>query len=277
MNTDSRYDNRPIGVFDSGVGGLTVLKEIRQLLPSENLIYFGDTARVPYGGKSAAVINRFAFEVYEFLKRQNIKMLVVACNTASALALYNLKKASDVPVVGVIGPGVRAAVKAAGKSGSIGVIGTRATISSNVYQDGIKRLKSDAKVLAQPCPLFVPIVEENLVDSEIARQAVVMYLDSFRHENLSTLILACTHYPLLKPVLNDYFAGKTALIDSASETAIEVQGLLAAYRIRADENLSGSEKFYVSDSPKAFAEIAGKFLGRPVGGECALHSWQNDV
>lgn len=277
MNTDSRFDNRPIGVFDSGVGGLTVFKEIRKLLPAENIIYFGDTARVPYGGKSAIVINRFAFEVFEFLKRQNIKMLVVACNTASALALYNLKKTSAVPVVGVIGPGVRAAVKAAGKSGSIGVIGTKATITSNVYQDGIKRLKNDAKILAQPCPLFVPIVEENLADSEIARQAVKMYLDSFRHENLSSLILACTHYPLLKPVLNEFFAGRTALIDSASETALEVQGLLAAYRMDADKNKAGSEKFYVSDSPQSFAEIAGKFLGRPVGGDCDLHSWQNEV
>lgn len=277
MNIDSHFDNRPIGVFDSGVGGLTVFKEVRELLPAEDLIYFGDTARVPYGGKSATVINRFAFEVFEFLKRQNIKMLVVACNTASALALYSLKKASEIPVVGVIGPGVRAAVKAAGKTGSIGVIGTKATISSNVYQDGIKRLKNDAIVFAQSCPLFVPIVEENLADSQIARQVVEMYLDSFRYQQLSSLILACTHYPLLKPVLNDFFTGKTALIDSASETALEVQGLLAAYRMNADKNKLGSEKFYVSDSPNSFAEIAGKFLGRPVGGECELHSWQNEL
>lgn len=269
-------DNRPIGVFDSGVGGLTVFKEIRELLPSENLIYFGDTARVPYGGKSVQVIQKFSSEIAGFLEMQNVKMIVVACNTASALALNKLKTETSLPVIGVIDPGVRAAIKCAG-SGTIGVIGTRATINSGVYQERVSRLRVNLKLVARACPLLVPIVEENLLDSDIARLALEMYLSDFKKLQISALILACTHYPLLKPLINDFFEGRTALVDSASETAREVKEMLQARRITTEETHRGCEQFYVSDSPEAFSAIAADFLGRPVAGECFLHSWQNDL
>lgn len=268
-------DTRPIGIFDSGVGGLTVYKEIRRLLPHEDLIYFGDTARVPYGGKSVKVIQKYAAEIARFLEIQGIKMLVVACNTASALALNRLKNDSSVPVIGVIDPGVRAAVRAA-NGGKIGVIGTRGTINSEAYQSRILRLRSDIEVLARPCPLLVPIVEENIIDSEIARLSIHMYLQEFKSAGISSLILACTHYPLLKSVIRSYLGDEVALIDSAEETAFEVKEMLKARRITGDENHQGRDEFYVSDCPESFAEIGESFLGRSMHSGCFLHSWQND-
>ncbi len=268
-------DNRPIGIFDSGVGGLTVLKEIRNLLPSENLIYFGDTARVPYGGKSVQVIQRFSTEIAHFLEMQNVKMIVVACNTASALALSKLKASTSLPVIGVIDPGVRAAIKAA-TSGVVGVIGTRATILSGAYQERVTRLRSNIKVVARACPLLVPIVEENLLNSEIARLTLEMYLGDFKKMGISSLILACTHYPLLKPLIDEFFAGKVTLVDSACETAREVKEMLAARRISIEDVRRGSEQFFVTDSPEGFAAIAEDFLGRPLGGDCIMHSWQTE-
>ena len=267
-------DTRPIGIFDSGVGGLTVYKEIRKLLPHENLIYFGDTARVPYGGKSVKVIQKYSAEISRFLEIQGIKMLVVACNTASALALNRLKNDSSVPVIGVIDPGVRAAVRAA-NGGKIGVIGTRGTINSEAYQSRILRLRGDIEVIARPCPLLVPIVEENIIDSEIARLSIHMYLQEFKQAEISSLILACTHYPLLKPVIKDYL-GDVALIDSAEETAIEVKEMLKARRIGGDESHQGRDEFYVSDCPESFVEIGEAFLGQSIKSGCFLHAWQND-
>lgn len=269
-------DNRPIGIFDSGVGGLTVFKEIRDLLPAENLIYFGDTARVPYGGKSVQVIQKFSSEIAHFLELQNVKMIVIACNTASALALNKLKNETSLPVIGVIDPGVRAAVKAAG-SGTVGVIGTRATINSGAYQERVTRLRNSLKVVGRACPLLVPIVEENLLNSDIARLTLEMYLSDFKKMQISSLILACTHYPLLKPLMNEFFEGRVTLVDSARETALEVKEMLQARRISVDELHHGREQFFVSDSPEAFAAIAAEFLGRPVAGECLLHSWQNEL
>jgi glutamate racemase len=268
-------DNRPIGIFDSGVGGLTVFKEIRELLPHEDLVYFGDTARVPYGNKSLQVIQRFSSEIAGFLEHLNVKMIVVACNTASALALNKLKAGTALPVIGVIDPGVRAAVKAAG-NGVIGVIGTKATINSGAYQERVSRLRNNVRIVARSCPLLVPIVEENLMNSDIARMALEMYLAEFRRMEISSLILACTHYPLLKKLISEFFAGQTVLIDSACETAKEVKEILQARRICSDPGKVGREQFFVSDSTEAFAAIAGDFLGRPVSGECFLHSWQND-
>lgn len=268
-------DNRPIGIFDSGVGGLTVFKEIRALLPNEDLIYFGDTARVPYGSKSVEVIQRFSSEIAGFLERLNVKMIVIACNTASALALNKLKTETALPVIGVIDPGVRAAVKAAG-NGIVGVIGTKATINSGTYQERVTRLRNNTRIVAKSCPLLVPIVEENLLDSDMARLALQMYLSEFKNMQISSLILACTHYPLLKPLINEFFAGKTVLIDSAYETAKEVKEILQARRICSEASRPGREQFFVSDSTDAFAAIAEGFLGRPVSGECFLHSWQND-
>lgn len=269
-------DNRPIGIFDSGVGGLTVFKEIRELLPAENLIYFGDTARVPYGGKSVQVIQKFSSEIAHFLELQNVKMIVIACNTASALALNKLKSDTALPVIGVIDPGVRAAVKATG-TGTVGVIGTRATINSGVYQERIVRLRSNLKVIAKACPLLVPIVEENFLNSDVARLTLEMYLSDFKKLQIDSLILACTHYPLLKPLINDFFEGRVTLVDSAYETAREVKDMLLARRIVTEELHRGREQFFVSDSPEAFATIATDFLGRALAGECLLHSWQNDL
>lgn len=265
-------DNRPIGVFDSGVGGLTVLKELQNLMPYENIIYFGDTARVPYGGKSAPVIQRYSQEILDFLLMQNVKMIVIACNTASALALNKLKTLTSLPVVGVIDPGVRAAVKAV-KGQKIGVIGTKGTIASFAYQSRLERLCSKIKVIAQACPLLVPIVEENMHNTELARLTIDTYLKDFKTLQVDTLILACTHYPLLKPLINEYFDNKITLVDSAQETAIEVKELLAARRLVADTEKIGTERFFVSDSPDIFKEIAVKFLGRELAGECLHHSW----
>lgn len=269
-------DNRPIGIFDSGVGGLTVFKEIRELLPAENLLYFGDTARVPYGGKSVQVIQKFSSEIAHFLELQNVKMIVVACNTASALALSKLKSETTLPVIGVIDPGVRAAIKAAG-TGIVGVIGTRATINSGAYQERVTRLRSSIRVVARACPLLVPIVEENLLDSEIARLTLEMYLGDFKKMGISSLILACTHYPLLKPLINELFDGQVTLVDSACETAREVKEMLLARRISIEDVRHGREQFFVTDSPESFAAIAEGFLGRPLAGDCILHSWQTEL
>lgn len=268
-------NNRPIGIFDSGVGGLTVFKEIRQLLPNEDVVYFGDTARVPYGAKSVEAVRRFSNEIFSFLKRQDIKMLVVACNTASALALGSLKQTSDIPIVGVIEPGVRAALRAA-HTGPIGIIGTKATISSAVYQNLIYRYRSEIKVAARACPLLVPIIEENLLDSDIAWAALKMYLTDIKRQNVKALILACTHYPLLKPLISKFFGGETVLVDSAAETALEVFELIKARRLLSNSLAAGKETFYVSDDPHSFSQIASAFLGRPLGGRCLLHTWQNE-
>lgn len=269
-------DNRPVGIFDSGVGGLTVFKEIRSMLPGEDLIYFGDTARVPYGSKSVQVIRKFSREIATFLENLNVKMIVIACNTASAFALNLIRSETSLPVVGVIDPGVRAAVKAA-ENGIIGVIGTKGTINSGAYQEKITRLRSNAKIVAQPCPLLVPIVEENLLNSEIARMALKMYLSELKELKISSLILACTHYPLLKPLIQDYLGTQTSLIDSARETAKEVKDVLEARRICNSAEKPGKEKFFVSDSTEAFAEIAEKFLSRSINGECFLHSWEHEA
>lgn len=268
-------NNNPIGIFDSGLGGLTVVKEVRALLPFEDIIYFGDTARVPYGGKSRTVVRRFSLEISNFLQQKGVKLIVVACNTASSLAISYLRHEIDIPVIGVIEPGVRAAIKSSA-NGKIGVIGTKGTISSAAYQSRILRLKNDADVIAKPCPLFVPLVEENLMDSEITKLALDMYLKDFKTSGVQSLILACTHYPLLKKPINNYFEGKVKLIDSATETAIEVKQILQARRIESDNNENGCDTFYVSDSPDTFCIVGESFLGKPMSGNCYHHGWQQE-
>ncbi|MGM0599349.1 MAG: glutamate racemase [Candidatus Rifleibacteriota bacterium] len=268
-------DKRSIGIFDSGVGGLTVYKKVRELLPHENLIYFGDTARVPYGGKSINVIKNYSSEIARFLEKLKIKMLVVACNTASAMALSHLKKQLSIPVIGVIEPGVRAAVRAA-DGNLVGVIGTRGTINSQAYQKRIKRLRSDIEVISSPCPLLVPIVEENIVETEIARLAIDMYLKDFKSCKVSALILACTHYPLLKNRIAEFLGPEVVLIDSAHETAHEVKDVLKARRINCADGQTGLNRFFVSDSPETFVKIGETFLGRPLQSNCELHQWKNE-
>lgn len=269
-------DDRPIGVFDSGVGGLTVVKELRTQLPHEDLIYFGDTARVPYGSKSVPVIRRFSLEITRFLESQRVKMVVVACNTASALALDFLRRQSSVPVIGVIDPGVRAAL-ANEKVRSVGVIGTQATIRSEAYQSRLLRLRADCRVVAKACPLLVPIVEENLVATPIATLALEMYLAEFRDRRLDALILACTHYPLLKEAIAGFLGAGVTLIDSAEETAREVSEVLQARRITGPTDRPGAEEFYVSDSPEAFRRVGEPFLGRPMRQVFVEHVWKRDL
>lgn len=268
-------DERPIGVFDSGVGGLTVVKELRSLLPAEDVVYFGDTARVPYGNKSIPVIRRFSLEIARFLESMRVKMLVIACNTATALALEYLKRQTDLPIVGVIEPGVRAAVNAG--NGRIGVIGTSATIRSDAYQSRLRRFRPQDVILAKSCPLLVPLVEENLLDAPITRTALEMYLSDWREAGIDALILACTHYPLLKPLIEEFFGGKVRLIDSAMETAREVAELLAARRFQAPPDRAGSEEFYVSDSPENFITIGSTFLGRPLERVFLEPVWKRDI
>jgi len=269
-------DDRPIGVFDSGVGGLTVVKELRELLPAEDIIYFGDTARVPYGNKSIPVIRRFSLEIARFLETMRVKMLVIACNTATALALDYLRRQTELPVVGVIEPGVRAAIGAV-RNGRIGVIGTTATIRSEAYQSRLRRFRPDGVVLAKPCPLLVPLVEENLLDAPITKMALDMYLSEWKETGIDGLILACTHYPLLKPRIEEYFRGRVTLIDSARETAREVAELLAARRIQASPDRVGGEEFYVSDSPEQFSAIGSAFLGRPLDRVFLEAVWKRDI
>ncbi|HOY66100.1 MAG TPA: glutamate racemase [Candidatus Ozemobacteraceae bacterium] len=269
-------DDRPIGVFDSGVGGLTVVKELRDLLPAEDIIYFGDTARVPYGNKSIPVIRRFSLEIARFLESMRVKMLVIACNTATALALDYLRRQTELPVVGVIEPGVRAAIGAV-KNGRIGVIGTTATIRSEAYQSRLHRFRPEGVVLARPCPLLVPLVEENLLDAPITKMALDMYLSEWKETGIDGLILACTHYPLLKPHIEEYFGGRVTLIDSARETAREVAELLAARRIQASTDRVGAEEFYVSDSPEQFSTIGSAFLGRPLERVFLEAVWKREI
>ncbi len=269
-------DDRPIGVFDSGVGGLTVVKEIRQNLPHEDIIYFGDTARVPYGNKSIPVIRRFCLEIIRFLEEMRVKMIVVACNTASALALDFIRRQTSLPVVGVIDPGVRAALLES-RDGIIGVIGTVATIRSEAYQSRLRRLKSGVRVHSRACPLLVPLVEENLLDTPITRQALEMYLSEFRAMSLETLILACTHYPLLKKPISEFLGPDVRLIDSAQETAREVSEVLKARRISAAQDRTGAEEFYVSDSPESFSAVGAPFLGRDMKRVFLEPVWQREM
>lgn len=259
-------DNRPIGVFDSGVGGLTVVRALMERLPLEGIVYFGDTARVPYGVKSVATIEHFTGQIVDFLLRQEVKMLIVACNTMAAVALKIVAaRAGDIPVLDVIEAGARAAVAVPG-SGCIGVIGTPITINSNAYARRIHALDPGARVCSQACPLFVPLVEEGWLDHPVTRLTAQEYLRPVLAENIGSLVLGCTHYPLLKPLLRDVAGEKVKLIDSA-ETAAE---LAAAWLREAGLAAGGQEpaayRYFVTDVPLRFQTIGERFLGRSLGG-----------
>lgn len=251
--------NAPIGIFDSGIGGLTVLSAVRKALPSENLVYLGDTARVPYGTKSAETVARYASECADFLLKRNVKAIVVACNTASAYALSELTRKFDVPVLGVIGPGAKAAVVAS-KRRSIGVIGTWGTISSNAYGKALKALDKDICVISSACPLFVPLVEEGWTDNDVTRAAAARYLEGLKNESIDALILGCTHYPLLKEAIAEFMGGGVSLVDSADTTAGALKDLLEGMDLMAEAG-RGSYNLYVTDLPTKFEMIAEKFLG----------------
>lgn len=253
----------PIGIFDSGLGGLTVAKEVFDRLPSESVVYFGDVGRYPYGPRSKEIIIQFSRQDVNLLLEQSVKLIVVACNTASALALEQLKEEYDIEMLGVIEPGARSAVETT-RNGAVGVIGTRGTINSNSYAKAIERLDPRIKVFSMACPLFVPLVEEGYLDKEASRMIAEDYLAPFRTNGIDTLVLGCTHYPLLKPVIRSVLGDKVTLIDSATETASEVESYLKRTEKLITGTQVGRHKFYVSDIPDQFARTARHFLGNEV-------------
>ena len=262
--TPATHDPRPIGVFDSGLGGLTAVRELFRQLPHESVLYFGDTARLPYGNKSKETVTRFSVEIASFLVRQNVKCLVVACNTASSHALDTLRARFDLPVIGVIEPAARAAV-AVSPRGRIGVIGTLATVGSGAFAHEIDKLAPGAVPIQRACPLFVPLVEEGWLDHPVTRQVAEEYLTELRHAQLESLVLGCTHYPLLRPLLADLMGPGVALIDSGAEAARATAALLAARGQFADAR-EPHHRFFLSDEPRrrSFAHVAESFLSRPL-------------
>lgn len=250
----------PLGVFDSGIGGLTVARALFERLPRESVIYFGDTARVPYGPKSPDTVRRYSAEILAYLVHRGVKAVVVACNTSTAHALEYLKEHSPVPVVGVIEPGARAAVWAT-RTGHIGVIGTAGTIASGAYERAIKALSPDAAVHSQPCPLFVPLVEEGWFDHPAAELIAREYLEPLVRAGVDVLVLGCTHYPLLKPLVAKVMGPGVTLIDSAEETAGAVEEELARRGLAATGDGTPSHLFVVSDDEPHFRKVGARFLG----------------
>jgi glutamate racemase len=254
----------PIGIFDSGIGGLTVAKKIFELLPNENVIYFGDTARYPYGPRSKRIVRNFSSQNTNFLLRQKGKLVVAACNTASAVALDLLRKRYDVPMIGVVGPGARGALKAT-RNGRIGVIGTVGTINSGAYQKAILRLDPGLTVCASPCPLFASLVEEGYINKEATRLIAHEYLDPLLRREVDTLVLGCTHYPLLKGIISKVMGKGVKLIDSAEETAGEVNRFLKGSALLRNTKRKAFRRFYVSDVPDRFVQVGERFLKAKIG------------
>ena len=250
----------PIGVFDSGVGGLTVVQELTRRMPHESIIYFGDTARVPYGPKSADTVRRYSSEATAYLTSRGVKAVVMACNTATAHAYDMLAAKLDVPVIGVVQPGARAAA-AATHTGRIGVIGTMGTIRSGAYDFAVRALLPEARVYAQPCPLFVPLVEEGWSQTQVARLVAEEYLAPLKEVDIDVLILGCTHYPLLRPLLTEVMGPGVTLVDSAAETAVEFESMLGSQGLLAPLGGAGELHFVASDSPLRFREVGRRFLG----------------
>lgn len=256
---------KAIGVFDSGVGGLTVVRELLRQLPQEDIVYFGDIARVPYGIKSRETVIRFSIENVLFLLKQDVKLICVACNTVSSCALPVIKNHFRVPIVGVITPGVREAVYAT-QNKRIGVIGTRGTVKSGSYEAEIRQLDPSVKVTSVACPLFVPFVEEGWLSGEVVTKVARSYLSALKAAKVDTVILGCTHYPLLKPVIKQVMGPQVTLIDSAKQVAMEVKRILANEGMLNASRSRSHREFYVSDNPQWFSELASRFLGQSVKG-----------
>lgn len=253
--------NLPIGIFDSGIGGLTVARALLARLPGESLIYFGDTARVPYGIKSVETISQFAGEITAFLLARRVKLLIVACNTMAAVAAEAIAGRATVPVLDVIDAGVREAV-AATRNGQVGVIGTLATVSSAAYETAIRARDPGIRVYSQACPLFVPLVEEGWLDHPVTRLTADDYLRPLLARAVDTLVLGCTHYPLLKPVLKDVVGPAMRLIDSAETVAAQAQALLQAHGLERQDIAPPTHRLFVTDLPQRFQAIGERFLGR---------------
>lgn len=255
--------NKPIGVFDSGIGGLTVVKRFLSSLPNERIVYFGDTARVPYGSKSNSTVIEYSLQDAKFLISRNVKAIVVACNTASSIAIDELRKTFDIPVIGMIGAGSKSAIHFT-RNKKVGVIGTRATISNQAYSKRIKLLDPSVEVFEKECPLFVPLAEEGWIEHEATRSIAEEYLKGLREKEIDTLVLGCTHYPLLSGVIQKTIGQNVKLIDSGIAAAEVVKLELMKNDLLSENKLPGESEFYVSDIPLKFKEIAELFLGRPL-------------
>jgi glutamate racemase len=276
--------NLPIGIFDSGVGGLTVYKALHERLPNERFVYLGDTARVPYGTKSLATVERYAVENSRFLEAHGIKLLIVACNTASALALPAIRAAIKVPVMGVIEPGSRAAMEVA-QGANIGVIATEATVQSHAYSKAIATMGATGQVIERACPLFVSLAEEGWADTDVARAVARDYLCDFKKTTLGALVLGCTHYPILREVISDTVGTHVNLIDSGAATARDVESLLESADLTHEDALGlyqerqlcdDLDHFYVTDAAERFAKVAERFLGSAPSILEAVEIWGHD-
>ncbi|QWR76565.1 glutamate racemase [Candidatus Magnetomonas plexicatena] len=263
MKLEKNTADKPIGIFDSGVGGLTVLKAIHALLPNESTIYLGDTARVPYGIRSPETVTKYSLENSSFLIEKGIKLLIIACNTASAISLEVIKQTFDVPALGVIDSGARAAVSAT-RNGRIGVIGTETTIKSGAYRRAIQSFDDSAVVFERPCPLFVPLVEEGWLDIDVTQLVAARYLAGLKQSMIDTLVLGCTHYPLLKNVIRAVMGDGVTLIDSAIEKSLNIRQLLSDSDILKKDSIGTFRKYYVTDSPERFQKIGKRFLEDPI-------------
>ncbi len=282
-NPKSEISTFPIGIFDSGVGGLTVYRALHERLPDEHFVYLGDTARVPYGTKSLSTVERYAIENARFLEAHGIKLLVVACNTASALALPAIRAAVSVPVVGVIEPGARAAVRVAAEK-TIGAIATETTVQSGAYAKAISDVSPSINVIERACPLFVPLAEEGWAGTDVARAVAEQYLNDLRKKNVGALVLGCTHYPILRDLIRDVIGNEVPLIDSGEAAAHEVETLLQSSQLLSPDRGSDTERqlcddldhFYVTDAADRFAKVAERFLGMAPSVLEAVEVWGHD-
>ena len=282
-NSEIRNSALPIGIFDSGVGGLTVYRALHERLPDEHFVYLGDTARVPYGTKSLSTVERYAIENAKFLEAHGIKLLVVACNTASALALPAIREAVSMPVVGVIEPGARAAVEVSGQK-QIGVIATEATVQSGAYARAIGKINPDINVIERACPLFVPLAEEGWAETDVARAVAEQYLNDLRKKDVGALVLGCTHYPILRDLISEVIGREIPLIDSGEAAAHEVKSLLQSSQLLSLERDCDKERqlcddldhFYVTDAAERFAKVAERFLGTAPSVLEAVEVWGHD-
>ncbi len=260
MGMESRK-TAPVGVFDSGVGGLTVAREISRQLPKENIVYFGDTARVPYGSKSQNTIIRFSEQIIRFLKTKQVKAIVIACNTASALALDAVRDEFDIPIMGVVIPGARAAVEAT-KNRKVGVVGTDATVQSGMYTKVIREMAPDITVIEKACPLFVPLVEEGFKEHVVTQEIIEYYLESMKHTDIDAMILGCTHYPLIRSKIREYMGDRIQIVNPAYETAMDLKKMLEERGMANDGTTEQHSRysFYVSDAAEKFRRFANTVM-----------------
>ncbi len=259
----TEYNSKPIGIFDSGIGGLTVVKELIRRLPNESIIYLGDTARVPYGTKSSRTVTTYSHSNAKFLVSKGIKLLIAACNTASSVSIPSLNRDLDIPVIGVIEPGARKAATVT-KTKKVGVIGTPSTINSDAYKSALESIAPGIEVLSKACPLFVALADEGRVEGEISELIAEEYLKNLKHSGIDALVLGCTHYPLLKPVIRKIMGKDIILVDSAEETAIETSKVLNEGNMLNNDPKQTQKKYYLTDVSDTFLSVAENFLGEEI-------------